>query len=206
MTTLYGTFPILIPGTSTSFSTNGLKKTTGTILYKPGQEAQALLLAKQKGSVFPEPQIRTTDARLLEMSFDAYSGTGKDSRLLGSRLVKVSKTLSGFATATSNSGQQYYIITSCTVVETWVVDTITIFSVISAEAGASQIPNPTVTLTNSLKRRDVIGQVGSTSLNGPPQSTTLNITWTQVLADVTRRNFGDLDEVDVTFTLEPTVN
>lgn len=208
-TTLYGTFPILLPGTTESVSRNGLKKTTGTILFKPGQESSAEALAEDYGSIFPAPQIRTTDMGLLEMSFEAYDDMGTPSQVKGSLLVKVSKTFSGYVTATTEIGGSpvtYTKLGSFTVVETWIVDSLTFFRVLSASAGASQIPSPTVTLTKSLKRRDVIGQVGSLIPGGSPQSTTLNITWAQVMADVTRRNFGTLDEVDVTFTLEPTVN
>jgi hypothetical protein len=206
--TLYGTFPILVPGTTESTSRNGLQKTSGTILFKPGQEDAALSLAEQNGGAFPDPQTRTTDIGLLEMTFDAYRDTGKTSQLRGSLLVKVSKTFSAINTITVDingspfTGQKRG---SFTVVESWVVDTITFFRVLSASAVSSQIPNPSTTLTRSFKRRDIFGEVGPATPGGPNQSTTLNITWTQVIADVTRRNFGDFDEVDVTFTLEPTV-
>lgn len=73
--TIYGTFPLLVPGSTESISVYGLKKTSGTILFKAGEEGAALTLAEQNGSVFPDPQVRTTDMGLLEMSFDAYSNS-----------------------------------------------------------------------------------------------------------------------------------
>jgi hypothetical protein len=207
--TIYGTFPILVPGTTESTSRNGLQKTSGTILFQPGQQDAALSLAEQNGEAFPDPQTRTTDIGLMEMTFDAYRDTGKGSQVRGSLLVKVSKTFSTIEEVTIEIGGVEVTglkVGSFSVVESWVVDTITFFRVVSASAGSSQIPTPSATLTRSFKRRDIIGQVGPAVPGGADQSTTLNISWTQVLADVTRRNFGELDEVDVTLTLEPTVN
>lgn len=211
-TTHYGTFPILLPGKTESVSRNGLKLTSGTILFKPEQEIEALALAEQYGSVFPAPEIRTTDFGLIEMSFDAYSDTATTASVKNSLLVRVSKTIPGFIQETVNVGttQNPVNVTvtklgSGTVVETWIVDAITIYRVLSAASGSSQIPSPTLTLTRSLKRRDIVGQIGSLIPGGPAQSSILTIAWTQVMSDVTRRNFGTLDEVDVTFTLEASV-
>lgn len=197
--TLYGTFPLLLPGTTESVSRNGLKKTSGTILFQPGQQGDAQTLAEGKGTIFPDPQIRTTDMGLLEMSFDAYTDTGTTSQVRGSLLVKVSKTFTG--TITSDSGGIISISpTSWTINESWFVDTITILQVIPATASSGAITTPSVTLSKVLKRRDIFGAVG----NGG--ATSLNLTWTTVIDDVSRRNFGDMDEADVTYALEPTVN
>jgi hypothetical protein len=198
-TTLYGTFPILLPGTTESVSRNGLKKTSGTILLQTGQEADAQSLAEDYGSIFPAPQIRTTDMGLLEMSFDAYDNTGTPSQVKGSLLVKVTKTFTG--TITSQDGGIISIRpTSWTINESWFVDTLTILQVIAATANSGAIATPSLTLSNSLKRRDIFGAVGNDG------AASLNLTWTTVIADVSRRNFGDLDEADVTYSLEATVN
>ena len=210
--TLYGTFPILLPGTTESVSRNGLKKTSGTILFQPGQEDTAQTLAEEKGTLFPEPQIRTTDMGLLEMSFDAYDNLGTPSQVKGSLLVKLSKTFTGFVTAQFDAGNgpvTYYRPNSWTVNESWFVDTVTIFQVIAATANSGAIPTPSLTLSKTLKSRTVFGVVGGSApwgSNNVPGATELNITWTTVIADVSRRNFGNLDEADVTFTAEATVN
>lgn len=196
--TLYGTFPILLPGTTESVSRNGLKKTSGTIFFQPGQEDAAQVLAEEKGTLFPEPQIRTTDMGLLEMSFDAYAATGTSSQVRGILLVKVSKTFTG--TITSQGGITSIRPTSWTVNESWFVDTITIFQVIAATINSGAITTPPLILSKTLKRRDILGAVGDGG------ATSLNLNWTTIIADVSRRNFGDLDEADVTFTAEATVN
>lgn len=210
--TLYGTFPILLPGTTESVSRNGLKKTTGTILFQPGQEADAQSLAEEKGTLFPDPQIRTTDMGLLEMSFDAYDNTGIPSQVKGSLLVKLSKTFTGFVTAQFDAGSgpiTYYRPNSWTVNESWFVDTVTIFQVIAATASSGAIATPSLTLSKALKSRTIFGVAGGSApwgSNNVPGATELSITWTTVIADVSRRNFGNLDEADVTYSLEATVN
>ena len=211
-TTLYGTFPILLPDTTESVSRNGLKKTSGTILFKLGQKANAQNLAEQKGTLFPTPQIRMTDMGLLEMSFDAYADTGIQSQVKGSLLVKVSKAFSGFVTAQIDPGTgpiTYYRPVSWTVNESWFVDTVTIFQVIQANSNSGAIATPSLALSKTLKSRTVFGIVGDSapwSGTNVAGTTALNITWSTVIADVNRRNFGDLDEADVTYSLEATVN
>jgi hypothetical protein len=211
-TTLYGTFPILLPGTTESVSRNGLKKTSGTILLQTGQEADAQSLAEDYGSIFPAPQIRTTDMGLLEMSFDAYDDTGTPSQVKGSLLVKLSKTFTGFESVQFDPGNGpviYYRPNSWTVNESWFVDTVTILQVIAATANSGAISTPSLTLSKTLKSRTIFGVVGGSApwgSNNVPGATELNITWNAVIADVSRRNFGNIDEADVTYALEATVN
>lgn len=182
--TLYGTFPILLPGTTESVSRNGLKKISGTILYKPGQEDEALNLAMESGDLFPDPQIRSTDAGFLELSFDAFSAPNKSKNFLhGTEILNFSKTFS------SDSGQQW------TVIETWIADTFTTFQVVFANPSISVVPPVNFAISKTLRSRNIIGT---------PQDDRreINIVWTNSIKNIVRRNYGSLDEIDVVYGLE----
>jgi len=190
--TLYGTFPILVPGFTESTSVYGLKKTSGTILFKPGQDGEALALAEQRGSVFPDPQIRTTDMGLLEMSFDAYENTAATSGVFGTDTVNLSKT---FEQTVGQNTQRW------TVNEVWIVDSYTERKVFPATYNSIFIntTSPRVLGTRLLKRFIV----GDRPLDGTNSSVPL--TWQSQVSSVTRRNFGIYDEVDVVTSFVATV-
>lgn len=202
MTTHYGNFPILVPGTSQSMSRNGLQKTSGTILCRPGDEGQAYSMAQEFGSVFPDITTRTSDLGLVEVSFDAYQTNGSPTTLRGSLLVTLSKSFEGYIVST-NEGVQSAVPTAWTIVETWLVDTHTTFTTVKATATSAAIKATFPTLSQSMKRRSIIGRVGNA---GPSSGTNqLSLTWEVTLTDFTRRNFGDIDEVDITYAPTATI-
>lgn len=198
MTTHYGNFPLLVPGTTQSMSRNGLQKTSGTILCRPGDEGRAYTMAQEFGSVYPDVTTRTTDMGLVEVTFDAYQTNGSPTTMRGTLLVTLSKTFEGSYT-TEISGVTVGLPTTWTVVETWLVDTFTTFTTVKATATSSSIKASFPSLSQSLKRRTRVGRVG----NGG--STTLDLTWETSLTDLTRRNFGDIDEVDITYAQTATL-
>ena len=196
MATLYGTFPILLPGKTESVSRNGLQKTSGTILFEPGQDGAALTLAEQNGSVFPDPQIRTTDMGLLEMSFDAYTDTGASTGVFGTEVINLSKS---FSAAVFEQGAGAPVIYTWTITEVWLVDSYTKSKVLAAALGSVSLPASTVSLGTLLIKRAITGRLpaGGTS--------TLMITWNSQVSSVTRRNFGEFDEVDIVSSLSATI-
>jgi hypothetical protein len=194
-TTHYGTFPILLPGTTRTISRNGLQRTSGTILCKPDDEPDAISLAETFGSVFPDVSTRTNETGLVEVSFDAYEAVGASTTRRGTLAVTLSKTFSGTYTTAGNSTAE----TAWTITELWLVDTLTTFTTVLATASSSAISGTTTALSRSFKKRTVLGRVGS----GGPYG--LSLTWATVISDLNRRNFGDIDEVDITYSQTATI-
>jgi hypothetical protein len=199
--TLYGTFPLLVPGSTESTSVYGLKKTSGTILFKPGQEGEALALAEESGSVFPDPQVRTTDMGLLEMSFDAYTDTGATSGVFGTEVLNLSKSFESTITEAVGNNPPAPITYNWTVTEIWIADSFTERKVLAATLGS-------VFLTvsqNSLNKRMLKRVITGKRPIGTITASSLTITWTSQVSSVTRRNFGSFDEVDIVTSLAATI-
>jgi hypothetical protein len=199
-TTLLGTFPVLLPGTASSVSRNGLKKTTGSILFKLGQELEAESLASSQGSVFPvDPQVRTTDLGLMEMSFDAYTDTGAVTGVFGTEVINLSKSFQEVVTQTVGT-ETTSVTYNWTITEVWILDSYTNFKVITAATSSVFLPfAPNLLLKRMLKRIET----GRRPVGG---ATHLTISWQNFVSGVTRRNFGTFDEVDIITALQPTIS
>lgn len=184
--TLYGTFPILLPGKTESVSRNGMKRVSGTIVFLPGQDQEAFELAATHGSLFPTPTLRSTDKGYFEMDFEAYTTTGS----LFSSFVRATDVLN-----LEKSFSTYSIR------EQWIVDTATEFTVIPSSQNAFGIPSTisAVSLARRMKKRVISGQVPSGGANS------LALTWITEIASISRRNFGVFDEVDIVYSQTPTV-
>lgn len=193
--TLYGNFPILLPGMTQSMSRNGLKKTSGTILCRPDQEAEASAMAQEYGSIYPDITTRTTDMGLLEVSFDAYQDAGTPTSVRGVLAITLTKSFTGTYTSGRTTAD-----TTWTVIESWIVDTYTVFKTSPASLNAFSIGNEVPLLNKSMKQRRTIGRVGSGG------SRALTITWLTEIANISRRNFGDTDEVDITYSQTPSIS
>ena len=201
-TTLLGAFPALLPGTTSSVSRNGLKLTTGSILFKPGQDAAAIALTSSFGQIYPdEPPSRTTDMGLLEMSFATYADTGASTSTKGVILVTLSKSFKTYHPASfvlpDGTVVPYRKSSSFTIFETWLLDTVTFHGAIPATFSSVSISIPTATISKSMKKRKIEGTPGETS-GGSASPTVLSIQWDNEITNITRRNFGSLDEVDIT--------
>lgn len=197
--TIYGTFPLLVPGSTESTSVYGLKKTSGTILFKPGQEADALTLAEESGSVFPDPQIRTTDMGLLEMSFDAYTDIGATSGVFGTEVLNLSKSFSVSLAQGENLPTRDF---NWTITETWIADSFTERKVLAATLGSVFLTVSQNSLNKRMLKRIITGNLPD--IGGG--ATQLSITWAQQVSSVTRRNFGSFDEVDIVTSLSATIS
>jgi hypothetical protein len=204
MPTFYGEFPILLPGTTESVSRNGLKKITGTILFKPGQQDEARGLAEQSGALFPDPQVRTSDTGLLEMTFDAYEDTGRSSGVLGSEIINLSKSfettvIQAVMNQDVGNNTPALIPYNWTITEIWVADSHVQFSVLLATLGSVFLNASPVTLQRRMLKRVITGKRPSGG------ASSLQITWASNVSSVTRRNFGSFDEVDIITSLDATI-
>lgn len=200
-TTLYGNFPLLLPNKTVSVSLYGLQKTSGTILFKPGQEAFARDLAEQEGAVFPDPQVRRTDMGLLEMSFDAYIDTGARSGVFGAEVLNLSKSFNVIVEQGASESGLPALQYNYTVTEVWLTDSYTERKVLSATLGSAAFPSITIPLGRKRLKRFITG----TTPNQVSYTSELTITWTNQVSSVTRRNFGTFDEVDIVSSLTATI-
>jgi len=194
--TLYGTFPLLVPGSTESQSVYGLKKISGTILFKAGEEAAALTLAEESGSVFPDPQVRTTDMGLLEMSFDAYTDTGATSGVFGTEVLNLSKSFESTITQAVGNNPPAPITYNWTVTEIWIADSFTERKVLAATLGSVFLTVSQNSLNRRMLKRITTGKRPSGG------ASSLSITWATQVSSVTRRNFGSFDEVDIVSSLK----
>ena len=199
MANLYGTFPILLPGKTESVSRNGLKKTSGTILFELGQDGAALTLAEQDGSVFPDPQIRTSDMGLLEMSFDAYRDTGASTGVFGTEVLNLSKAFETTITQAVGNNPPAPIPYNWTITEIWVADSFTESKVLASTLGSVFLTASSNSLGRRMLKRVLTGKRPSGG------ASSLSITWASQVSSVTRRNFGAFDEVDIVSSLSATI-
>ena len=199
MATLYGPFPILLPGKTESISRNGLQKTSGMILFEPGQDGAALTLAEQDGSVFPDPQIRTSDMGLLEMSFDAYRDTGASTGVFGTEVLNLSKAFETTITQAVGNNPPAPIPYNWTITEIWVADSFTESKVLASTLGSVFLTASSNSLGRRMLKRVLTGKRPSGG------ASSLSITWASQVSSVTRRNFGAFDEVDIVSSLSATI-
>ena len=198
-TTLYGNFPLLLPNKTVSVSLYGLQKTSGTILFKPGTDGAALSLAEQEGAVFPDPQVRTTDMGLLEMSFDAYSDTGATSGAFGTEVLNLSKSFESTITQAVGNNPPAPITYNWTITEIWLADSYAQRKVLAASLGSVFLTVFEIALNKRLLKRTVTGKRPTGGANS------LTLTWSSQVSSVTRRNFGTFDEVDIVSSLSATI-
>jgi hypothetical protein len=201
-TTLYGTFPILLPGKTESISKNGLKKTTGTILFKPGQELEAQAMASVFGFVFPEARILTTDMGLLELGFDAYADIGSSSGVFGTDVTNLSKSFETTITQAVGNNPPAPIPYNWTVTEIWFTDSCTEYKTIAASLGSIFLQPAKVALQARMIKRLVSGSLPT---NGTGTKS-LTINWASSVASISRRNFGVFDEIDIVSSLTATIS
>jgi hypothetical protein len=202
MPTFYGHFPILLPGKTESVSRNGLKKISGTILFKPGQESEALDLAEQNGSVFPEPAVATTDMGLLEMAFDAYSDSGVRSQSLSNEIITLSKSFQYTFTIDVEDPPPPKEF-NWTITETYMVDSRLGHTVAPSGKPSSEIGGfsngQTISTTPKFLKRPLTGK------KPLDKAESLSIDWRLETTSVSRRNFGGLDEVDFVVSMVPRI-
>ena len=183
MATIYGKFPVLLPGLTESISRNGLKFTNGTIAYLPGKLDGAIRLAENHGDLFPPPSSRNTGNGFWELSFQAVEFTSAISKVKGMDVITLSKNFEAYG-----------------IIEQWETATLTFFQLADSD-DTIKIPSSASVqnLSRYMKNRKIVSLGPTTSRAG------LNVTWTTEIRSVTRRNFGNIDEVDLVIGLAATL-
>lgn len=184
MATIYGNFPVLLPGLTESVSRNGLKFINGTIAYLPGEKDRAIRLAETHGDLFPPPSSRNTGNGFWELNFQAVEFTDVISKVKGMEVITLAKNFGTYG-----------------IIEQWETATLTVFQ-LAGSADIIKIPSSEIDkdLSRSMKNRKIIGILPTTS------SPSLSVKWTKEIRSVTRRNFGNLDEVDLVIALAATIS
>lgn len=139
--------------------------------------------------VFPGPQISRSNNDMWDtLTVTAYGdSTGINSRTIyGSSITEVSKSFSTII----NEGQDNEKTFNWTIYESWRTDTATairaVLSSSTALPSVSRPPDP------RLRKRRIIGEVA------PGGQTSLGVTWALDDIDISRTNFGMVDEVSLT--------
>lgn len=194
--TIYGTFPILLPGKTETVYPSGLKKISGTVVSLESTLLAANSLMEAFGSLWPKPETRKTENGWLEIPFSAYLrdtdvlnglpvpnfGTST----LGVNLVVLSKTFS----------QETNIKTyNWTITEIWLVDVLTLFTTLpsSSKNYPDLTTNQEQSMTSLLRSRKLTGTPA------PGATLFLSLQWTNEIVSVSRTNFGTIDEVQVSY-------
>jgi len=182
--TIYGKFPVLLPGLTETTSRNGLKFISGTIAYLPDEKDDAIKAAEVHGSLFPPPTAKNTGQGYWELNFQAVSITPFDNKVFGNEIITISKS---FDTYTIN--------------EKWSVATITEFTALDSDKSIVEISQKIRgrTFSRTMKKRQIVGDRPSSS------PAALSLSWTPEIRSITRRNFGDIDEADIVYGLAYTV-
>lgn len=186
MSTIYsaaGTFPLKI---SESIFTrpSGLIEYSAKFLIKKGSTpsgfANGTELSTSSGSVFiyPNPRfIRSNENPFDEMEITAYGQSSINNVIVGTEILEFSKTFTQTVGNESNS---------LTVYESWRCTTATRYQVILNSQ--SNFTEPSTALDKTMVRRWMIGV-------GTPQG--LSINWTTGIRNISRSNYGTIDEVAV---------
>jgi len=154
------------------------------------------------GNVFPEPSVRYENGlAVVEWTeYDKNNSQGFTTK--GVEIINLSKSFedSVWTRVDYTDGTWRYNKTEYrwTITEVWFSDTITTTKVVDSSASSSSF-TPSGSPSKSLKQRFVVGN------RNPVSPTSLTITWTTQVVGVNRRNYGQLDEVEITVGNVPTI-
>ena len=140
------------------------------------------------GNVFPEPSVRYEDGlAVVEWTeYDTKNSAGFATK--GIELMTLSKTFTGL---NANSDEVTWTIT-----EIWLSETITTTRVYGSSTDASTLFG-TGLGSKSMQQRVISGT--------PAGATELSISWASSTIGIQRRNFGLLDEIEITVGNVPVV-
>jgi len=201
MQTLFGTFPILLPGVTESVSSYGLKKVSGKIVFPTGGNATYDDLILPFGEVFPAPQICTTVSGLTEITFDAYSDTGSGSGVYGIDVVNLSKSFTHTAMVALGNDPPAPVTYNWTITEIWVADSYTERKVLTSAASSISLQVTPMALGQKMLDRIITGAMPFSG----SFANQLTVTWSSVVSSITRRNFGIFDEADIVSSAVATI-
>ena len=153
---------------------------------------QVSSVASITGNVFPEPNVSYQDG-LAVVEWTQYDNepNSQGYNTKGTELINLSKT---YTQSSGGESAQY------TINETWVSETITTTKVISHSTALSGALSHGISdLGKVMKQRFIFGSVPSGAF------TALSIAWSLQVVSVNRRNYGVLDEIDITVGNVPTI-
>lgn len=160
------------------------------------QTNQGIIVNGTTVYIFPGPQIsRSNEVMWDTLTLTAYGDApGSSSRTIyGSSITEVSKSFS--VTSGEGEDEQTY---NWTIYESWRTDTATAIRAISS--ASTLLPIVSSPPTPTFRRRRTIGTVA------PGGQQILNISWALSDLDISRTNFGKIDEVSLTKGYLPTVS
>lgn len=196
MPTIYGNFPILLPGKTETIYPSGLKKISGTVVSLESTLTAANDLMQSFGSVWPKPETRKTENGWLEIPFSAYSqDISSISSILGVNLIVLSKSFSQQTTTTPP------ITYNWSITEVWLVDVVTLFTTLwsSSKVYPALPPAQSASMSATFRSRRRTGS------SAPGGQTSLQIDWSNEITSISRTNFGTIDEVQVSYQRTATV-
>lgn len=144
------------------------------------------------GNVFPEPTVSYQDG-LAVVEWTEYDNqpNSQGYNTKGTELINLSKT---YTQSSGGESAQY------TINESWVSETITNTKVISHSTALSGALSHAISdLGKVMKQRFIFGSVPSGAITQIP------IAWAVQVVSVNRRNYGLLDEIDITVGNVPTI-
>lgn len=168
---------------------SGLIATTWRRTCPSDQVSSALSIT---GNVFPEPTVSYQDG-LAVVEWTEYDNDSNSQgyNTKGTELINLSKT---YTQSSGGESAQY------TINESWVSETITTTKVINHSTALSGAMSHGITdLGKVMKQRFIFGSVPSGAF------TALSIAWAAQVVSVNRRNYGLLDEIDITVGNVPTI-
>lgn len=200
-------FPCLQSGITETTFKSGLKRTSGVVLCTANTISDAETLMSNYGNVFPSPEIIKTESGILEIPFSAYrqatvldeingiSTPVNGSLVLGVNLLNLSKSFSQEVSINSVSSKTF----NWSVSEIWLVDTVTIFSTLNSESKNYPVLPNSYVLSASLNSRKTFG------IPAPGAPGYLVINWSNEITSISRSNYGEIDEVEITYSRTPNV-
>lgn len=147
---------------------------------------------------FPEPSVRYEDGlAVVEWTeYDKKNSTGFQTK--GAELINLSKSYESTQTTSGSGGSQITQTYRWTVTEIWISDTITTTKVINASESSATL-NASGSTAKTMIKRIILGNPA------PSSGGALQISWSSQVVSVNRRNYGLLDEVEITVGNVPTL-
>jgi hypothetical protein len=162
--------------------------------------------------IFPESQERHREDGFTEYLVTSYGRVNSEgSSVLGVQLVTLSAsyTHTYTPTATEETPNPTPANFAWTIKETWLADTYTVTRTMLASEPNSVISITPPTLGKVLKKREISGNRPGTSIPGyitVPGYSSIGADWESQLSSIDRRNFGNFDEVIITYVMSGTVS
>ena len=162
--------------------------------------------------IFPAPSYQDMGNGFIKCIVSSYGRVNLEgSSVLGVQLVTLSASYTHTYTpaATEQNPNPTPVNFAWTIRETWLADTYTVTRTMLVDEPNSSISITPPALSKVLKKREISGNRPGTSIPGyitVPGYSSIGADWESQLASIDRRNFGNFDEVIITYALSGTVS